>query len=163
FAPGTLNGWTAATPILLCDGTTPNVLPPRDVQICNGQLREATADNPSGVFDAGNVLTLAMYPKQPFDFAGRTGTVAFDVSNDTHGSHSAWPEFWMSNLPVPAPFSFQSPWQTLPQHGFGIVFSAAIGAGEGQGLCPNPTNLDQPRWTVNSATVVRNYVYESAD
>ena len=44
---------------------------------------------------------LAMYPKQPFDFAGRTGTVSFDISNDSHGTHAAWPEFWLSNLPFP--------------------------------------------------------------
>ena len=46
-----------------------------------------------------------MYPKQPFDFAGRTGTIGFDVSNDTHGTHAAWPEVWMSYKPVPAPFN----------------------------------------------------------
>jgi hypothetical protein len=56
----------------ICDGATPTVTPPNDVVICNGQLREASNDNPSGVFEDGGVTTLAMYPKQPFDFAGRT-------------------------------------------------------------------------------------------
>ena len=92
--------------------------------LCNGQLREANNDNPSGVFDDGTVTALAMYPKQPFDFAGRTGTIAFDVSNDTHAFHAAWPELWMSDMPVPAPFNHFDSWQSLPQNGFGVRFAA---------------------------------------
>src|SRR5215831_5552857 len=55
--------------IRMCDGTTPAVVSPKDVVICNGQLREASND------DSG-VSSLAMYAKQPFDWAGRTGTVS---------------------------------------------------------------------------------------
>jgi hypothetical protein len=154
--------WRAPTQILACDGTTPTVSPPNDVMVCNGQLREATNDNPSGVFDGGNVTTLAIYPKQPFDFAGRTGTVSFDVSNDTHNGHSAWPEFWMSNLPVPAPFSHFGDWQTLPQHGFGVRFAAQVGPGAA-GQCPNGNNINSSRWTVDSAVVIRNYVMEDVN
>jgi hypothetical protein len=57
------NGPQAASPV----GAT-------DVIICNGQLRESVDDNT-------DVSVLALYAKQPFDFANRTGTVAFDVSN----------------------------------------------------------------------------------
>jgi hypothetical protein len=155
--------YDAAPPTQLegCDATT-IVRPPHDVIICNGQLREATNDNPAGVFDAGAVTALAMYPKQPFDFAGRTGTVAFDVSNDTHGNHAAWPEFWMSNLPVPAPFNHFDSWISLPQHGFGVRFSGLAAPGDG-GLCPNRNNIDKSRWTVDSAIVVRNYVMEDVN
>src|SRR5579871_3319221 len=81
-----LNGWFPTT-LQACDGDRANVMSPNDVIICNGQLREA-------MNDGHTVATLAMYPKQPFDFAGRTGKVTFDVSNDTLGSHDAWPEFW---------------------------------------------------------------------
>ena len=98
--------------------------------ICNGQLREATNDNASGAFEAGTVTVLAMYPKQPFDFAGRTGTIGFDVSNDTHGTHAAWPELWMSDKPMPAPFNHFDSWIALPQHGFGIRFAAQVGPGQ---------------------------------
>lgn len=158
FGQGLYNGWAATTQLQTCNGTT-TVAPPNDIMICNGQLRQASNDNPSGVFDAGLVTVLAMYPKQPFDFAGRTGTVSFDVSNDTHGTHAAWPEFWMSNLPVPAPFNHLESWQSLPQHGFGIRFGAAAGPGNG-GICQNGNNLDKSRWTVDSAVVVRNYVMD---
>jgi hypothetical protein len=155
---GSYNGWAASTPLQTCTGTV-TAAPPNDIVVCNGQLREATNDNPTGAFDAGNVTTLAMYPKQPFDFAGRTGTVSFDVSNDSHGTHSAWPEFWMSDLPVPTPFNHFDSWQALPQNGFGIRFAAAAAAGQ-RGLCPNSRNLNMPRWTVDSAVVVRNYVMD---
>src|SRR6185369_4285953 len=63
------------------------VQPPHDVALCNGRLVEAQDDQ-------HGVTSLALYPKQPFDFAGRTGTVVFDVSDDSHGSHLAWPESW---------------------------------------------------------------------
>ncbi len=145
-----------ATLLRGCNGNS-IVRPPNDVIICNGQLRESTNDNPSGIYDAGAVTVLAMYPKQPFDFAGRTGIVAFDLSNDSHGNHAAWPEFWMSDKPVPVPFNHFDDWQSLPQHGFGIRFAG--GGAPGQfGTCPTVTNTD--RWTVDSAAVVRNYVMD---
>jgi hypothetical protein len=67
---------------------------PLDVRVCNGQLFEA-------VNDGGGVASLHTYPKQPFDFAGRTGRVVFDVSADSDGSHGAWPEFVITDKPVP--------------------------------------------------------------
>jgi hypothetical protein len=161
FQPGYYNS-RAPTTILSCDGTNPTVSPPNDVMVCNGQLREATNDNPSGVLRGGDVTVLAMYPKQPFDFTGRTGTISFDVANDTHSTHSAWPELWVSNLPVPIPFTFEQGWQTNPQHGFGLRFSSQVVPGS-TGLCPNFNNLNFPRWTVDSVSVIRNYVYEDAN
>jgi hypothetical protein len=154
FGQGLFNGWAANTQLRTCNGTA-IVTPPNDIVICNGQLREATNDD-------GGVTTLSMYPKQPFDFEGRTGTVSFDVSNDSHGSHATWPEFWMTNLPVPTPFNHFDSWQALPEHGFGIRFSASVAAG-GYGACPNGRNLDKRRWTVGSAVVVRNYVMDDTD
>lgn len=147
---GIYDAWAAAS-APACDNPTP-VLPPNDVEICNGQLREV-------LNDGGNVTVLAMYPKQPFDFAGRTGTVAFDVSNDTQGTHAAWPEFWVTDQPIPAPFTHFDTWLAAPRNGFGVRFAA--GADPGQlGLCPNGNNIDQPRWTVDSAVVSRNFVIE---
>jgi hypothetical protein len=143
--------WPTTSQLQSCNGTI-SVSPPNDVAVCNGQLRQVTNDN-------GAVTTLAMYPKQPFDFAGRTGTVSFDISNDSRGTHAAWPEFWFSNLPVPTPFNHFDTWQALPEHGFGIRFGAAVGAGQ-YGSCPNGNNLDKPRWTVDSAVVIRNYVMD---
>jgi hypothetical protein len=161
FGIGQYNGWAATTQLLACSGTI-TVSPPNDVMICNGQLREASNDNPSGVFDDGTVTTLAMYPKQPFDFAGRTGTISFDVSNDTHASHSAWPELWITDLPVPTPFTHFDSWEAMPQNGVGIRFEGQVEPG-GWGVCPNGNNLSYSRWTVGSAVVVRNYVMEDVN
>ncbi|MCU1501939.1 MAG: hypothetical protein JWM12_1293, partial [Ilumatobacteraceae bacterium] len=75
-------GGSAATP------------PPGDVRICDGQMLEA-------LNDGGGVVNLDTYPKQPFSFGGRTGKVVFDVSADSDGSHGAWPEFAITDEPVP--------------------------------------------------------------
>jgi hypothetical protein len=157
FGQGTANA-APPTSLIGCGGAS-TVLPPHDVIICNGQLHEATNDNASGVFEAGGVTVLAMYPKQPFDFAGRTGTIGFDVGNDTHGMHAAWPELWVTDKPVPAPFTHLGSWVALPQHGFGIRFAAQALPGQ-YGLCPTFDNTT--RWTVDSAVVIRDFVYEDA-
>jgi len=129
------NGPQAASPV---GGT--------DVIICNGQLRQSVDDN-------HDVSVMAFYPKQPFDFTNRTGTVAFDVSNDTTGPHGAWPEFWITDQPIPTPSTHLIPCDlcTLPRHGLGIRFDA------NQAACPAGTIAG---WRVGSAIAVRNYVPE---
>ena len=138
-------------------GTQILVQPPNDVRICNGRLVESQ-------YDQHGVTSLAMYPKQPFDFAGRTGIVAFDVSDDSHGSHRAWPEFWMTDKPVPAPFTHFSSLQEVPFNGFGVRFAAYCppsppgdpGCGV-RFICPDEP-LDVPVITVDSAVVVSDYL-----
>src|SRR6185437_3747161 len=129
FGQSLYNAW-APTQMQLCSGTQ-TVMAPNDIQICNGQMREA-------VNDQGSVSVLAMYPKQPFDFAGRTGIVTFDVSNDTLNNHSEWPEFWITDKPVPAPFSHFDD-GNQPANAIGIRFAAAVGPNQGAqlGNCPN--------------------------
>ena len=125
-----------------CDGPR-TVAPPNDIVVCNGRLRVGHNDN-------GSVTSVQLYPKQPFDFAGRTGTVSFDVTNDTSGMHGAWPEFWLTDQPVPVPFIHgASPCDfcSLPRNGFGLRF------GSGDGSC-------QGGWRTDSIVVVRNYVPE---
>ncbi len=75
-------------------GTTEWTYTPADVRICSGKMFET-------VNDGGGVINLNTYPKQPFDFSGRTGRVTFDVSADSEGSHAAWPEFVITDKPVP--------------------------------------------------------------
>jgi hypothetical protein len=145
--------------LALCDGSLPVVMSPADVRICNGELREASNDNLPGTNEAGTVTTLAMYPKQPFDFAGRTGTIAFDMNNDTHGTHAAWPELWLTDKPSPAPFVHFDSWRAVPAQSLGLRFGSNAQPGL-QGLCPNTNNLNSPRWTLDSAVVSRNYVVE---
>src|SRR5579864_822923 len=60
------DGWGQSQQTLC--GTTQAVTPDNDIFLCNGLLVEGQDDNEG-------VTTIAMYPKQPFDFAGRTGKV----------------------------------------------------------------------------------------
>lgn len=154
---------TGTTTYAIPGGTMPNtaanpVAPDNDVVVCNGQMREALNDNLTLVLDAGRVAVLATYPKQPFDFAGRTGTVSFDVSNDQHLGHAAWPEFWITDLPIPAPFThFAGPFLSFPQNGFGLRLDGGGMAGQ-QGTCPTNANIGVNRWTIESAVIVNNWV-----
>ena len=147
-----MDAWAVTESLDEC-GRDVTVRPDNDIAVCGGAAVETTNDG-------GTVTTLAMYPKQPFDVAGRTGTVVFDVSNDSQGSHAAWPEFWMTNLPVPAPFVHED--QTggsVPHDGFGIRFARVCAAGQGSNCGPGPgcQNNQTPVFGVDSAVVVRNY------
>src|SRR4029450_7632234 len=56
--------------------------------------------------------------------AGRTGTVVFDVSGDSEGPHAAWPEFWWTDQPVPAPHGGELSAQTpFARNSFGFALS----------------------------------------
>lgn len=97
-------------------GTTAWSFTPADVRICNGKMFEA-------VNDGGSVAQLNTYPKQPFNFAGRTGKVVFDVAADSTGSHGAWPEFVITDKPVPGvrrSISFQQSAGAVNEIGFSL-------------------------------------------
>lgn len=123
-----------------------------DIQVCNGRMYDT-------INDTDEVTGLTMYPKQPFDFSGRVGTVAFDVTNDSTGTHSAWPEFWLTDQAFPVP---QTHFSSVPSpaNGFGIRFAGAVQAGQ-FGICPNGDNINFPRFTVDSAVVVRDWFQEA--
>jgi hypothetical protein len=135
---GQYNSWTPTT--MMGCGAGTNLLPNSDIRICNGRLYEA-------VTDAGGQSTLAMYPKQPFDISGgRTGTVSFDVSSDSQGPHAAWPEFWWTDQPVPAPVDHRSGQTAHPRNGIGIHFAV--------GCAPDHYGTLQG---VDTISVTRNY------
>jgi hypothetical protein len=146
---GLLYNWSA-TQLNLC-GKAVQVLPPNDVQICGGQLVESMNDN-------GNTDMLAMYPRQPFDIAGRTGTVVFDVGDDSQGGHAAWPAFVYTDQPVPAPGPSDGAPSVAdyPANSFGLTLA---------GICPNesgcggnvPTQPSPTCVTVDSMVVTTNY------
>jgi putative cell wall-binding protein len=119
--------------------------PDHDVQICNGQLHDS-------IDDGGAVVSLAMYPKQPFDFAGRTGAITFDVSDNSQGSHAAWPEIWVSDQPVPDPFTHLGQ-NDYPRNAFGVRFAGCTDSTGAGVRCPGGS----PAVGVDSAVVVNNY------
>jgi hypothetical protein len=152
---GLANAWSPST-LVACEGSQPARPDATDVIVCNGRMRQSTDDN-------GSVTTLAIYPKQPFDFANRTGTVAFDVTNDTTATHGVWPEFWMSDQPVPAPFTHggtataQCDMCSVPRNGFGIRFGGVFEPFQGP-QAPNCPADNHRRWIVESYVVARNYI-----
>ncbi len=133
WTQGEENYWKSAT--LVGCGADQTVNAPNDVQICNGRLFEAVSDG------AGQ-STLAMYPKQPFDIAARTGTVVFDVSADSAGVHNAWPEFWWTDQPVPAPHGHLSAQDPYAANSFGFSIAGCDG---------NQTGVDKMMITQNFA------------
>lgn len=135
-----INGlWYKASSIPGCAiGVAPN-----DVKICNGRVVEAVNDNHDGR------TNLSMYPKQPFDIAGRTGTVSFDVSADAESPHAAWPEFWWTDQPVPTP------------HGDGQGYDAA--ARNSFGFSVAGCNGDNSRTGVTMMAISRNWVQTALD
>ncbi len=156
FGQGQYNA-TSPTIMERCGRNVP-VVPPNDVAICDGRLVEAQTDN-------GNVTSLAMYPKQPFDIAGRTGTIVFDVSDDSHGNHRAWPELWYTDRPVPVPFVHFSSLQSVPHNGFGVRFAAFCPAnvpGCGDRFVCRDEPADVNVVTVDSAVVVNDYVSDDS-
>jgi hypothetical protein len=151
---GQLYPWAAAG--LNACGTSRVVQPPHDVAVCNGQVVEAVNDN------EGQTV-LAMYPKQPFDFAGRTGTVVFDVGDNTQGTHAAWPAFVLSDQPVPAPYGSAPGISDSARSSVGFSIAGACGQW-GCGGSNNPPGAGQPGFTcisVDSMFTTSNYQYRS--
>lgn len=136
---GQFNQWFSAT--LSGCGANQTVFAPRDVRICNGRVVTA-------LVDGGGQPYLALYPKQPFDIAGgRTGTIGFDVGDDSQGPHAAWPEFWWTDQPVPAPNGGQIPAQeATARNSMGISFADQCGTNHG------------PQISVDAMFASRNYV-----
>ncbi|MGH3494843.1 MAG: hypothetical protein ACRDQ1_16625, partial [Sciscionella sp.] len=132
-------------------GTTEQVAPEHDVAICGGQMVEAVND------DTGQTV-LAAYPRQPFDFAGRTGTVEFDVSNNSQGSHAAWPDFVITDQPVPAPNDILSGVADNARNSVGFAFDVLCQPG---GCGPNEPNGSSS--TCLSATVFATFNYQQVD
>lgn len=115
-------------------GTTSQVAPEHDVTVCDGRMVESSNDS------TGQTV-LGAYPRQPFDFAGRTGTVEFDVSDNTEGPHSAWPAFVITDQPVPAPYDLLSGISDNARASIGVSFAqtncdpSTCGHGSSQDTC----------------------------
>jgi hypothetical protein len=103
---------------------------PDNVEVCGGELH-TTAD------DGGATTSLAMYPRQPFDFSGRTGTIVFDVNNDATTGYTAWPELWVTDTPAPDPFVLDTTWEAPPHNGFGVRFAGCTNPAGTKMQCPD--------------------------
>ncbi len=143
---GELNNFYPAT--LVGCGAPQKVLPPNDVRICNGRLLEAFWDN-------HQQQSINIYPKQPFDISGgRTGTVVFDVSADSEEPHSAWPEFWWTDKPVPSPHADISGHAPYARQSFGFSMAGTYTKAPSDSV-GNPCGTT--RTTIDRVMVTRNY------
>jgi len=142
---GQLNFWWPST-LATCPGS-PTVEPEQNEAICNGALTES-----SNVNDAHTFAEQAEYARQPFDFAGRTGTVQFQTDLAQQGIHANWAGFAITDQPVPAPSNSQQGVDSLPRNGVFVDFALACGNGA-PCCCPSGGGV-----SVNAITVVRNYV-----
>lgn len=123
-----------------CPGA-PLVLPEQNSQICGGALAESMNATTTDDF-----IVQAFYPRQPFDFAGRTGTISTTVDLLSEGIHGNWPDVSITDKPVPAPQphgDINTPAEgSAPQNGVFISFAGQCADG---GV------------TVDAVYVVRNY------
>jgi len=96
---------------------------PKDSFICGEQFgesnhwMEAMNDQDSYVAQSGRIV-------QPFDFAGRTGTLDFSVDAKTAGSHSAWPDVWLTADPQQVPHEDFPGTHMFPREGIQILLNA---------------------------------------
>ncbi len=126
---GDVNIWRSTT-AQFCLQTITNVLPPNDSFICGQQFGES--NHWMEAFDDryGRWIWNSARIRQPFDFAGRTGTIAFDVDmkSQTPTGHGWWLEVWVTDEPVPAPYQFAS----APRNGLGVeLVDAPCGTSDG--------------------------------
>jgi hypothetical protein len=125
FGQHEYDAWAASTQNQC--GTSVQVAPDSDVNVCNGETVES-------VNDAQNQTVLAMYPRQPFNFAGRTGVIEFDVSDNSLDAHGAWPTLAITDQPVPTPYGDNlSGAPVNPRNSIGINFA---GHQSGAGATP---------------------------
>ena len=112
-----------------CGAPFSNIAVLQDFKFCNGvdgkgvaskQLHEVIQDG------GDNIYVNSMMTRQPFDFAGRTGTIVWDVDakifprNDGHGW---WTEMWISEDPGPLPYQQNFPSvDSVARNSFGLVF-----------------------------------------
>lgn len=113
--------WFAPTDAMFCQRPISGVLPPQDSFFCNADGMEhmhwMTAIN-----DAGSYVLDSTEARQPFDFAGRTGTVTFGVDAVTRGNHSWWPSVVITDQPVAGPHPVHPGEQVSPRSGISISF-----------------------------------------
>ena len=117
--------------------------PPTPVSACKTGITTVQASNDIRVCDAasghqGQILTamnaqyyglLSMRPRQAFDFAGRTGTITYNVDAVTAGGLSWWTSLFVTDQPDPAANNSAQVTGLLPRNGIGINFDNPCNVG----------------------------------
>ena len=134
---------------LICGTTVDGIAPPNDYKICtdsNGPHLTQTAD------DGGGNVVSSFRPRQPFDFAGRTGVIAFDLGGRQAGGHGFWPEIIITSEPSPAPYQDLIGIFPFPRNAIGVEIA-------NQPTCEYQTaGTNYTHNGVSTIKVIRNYV-----
>lgn len=137
-APAHTYGDDYLFPATFCGQPFDGILPDDDVRTCDGagvdgvvsgQLNETFDDQAATGVNALRV-------RQPFDFVGRVGTIAWDVDakvNPLNTGQGWWMDVWLSAEPTPLASSDRDGIAAYPRDGVGFIF--AFGAD-----CPEDVN-----------------------
>lgn len=117
--------------------------PSTPVPACKTGVSTSTADDDLMVCDsasghlgqmllslsAQNYAFISMRPRQPFDFANRTGTIAFNVDAVNSGGLGWWTSLFISDQPDIASTNSNQVLGLLPKNGIGILFDNSCNTG----------------------------------
>lgn len=114
-------------PATFCGQPFAGIAPGEDVRICAGTGVDGTTSRQlNEVFDDQADFGMnSMQIRQPFDFTGRTGTIAFDVDakvNPLGTGHGWWIEIWITEEPSPLPYYEEWASVSYPRTGIGFAF-----------------------------------------
>lgn len=114
-----------ASPINVC-GTWQTVTPGGpDSDFCSGE--DGIGRWTEGFDDNTSFNYLSARIRQPFDFAGRTGTLQWEADARTSGNHGWWVEVWFTDAPVPGA-NFHAPDQLVSSpNAVGVVMALNCG------------------------------------
>jgi len=133
---GQLDAWPT-TITNACGKETTGVLPDKDFFFCAGGATPSMHLNNS--YDDQEMFTIQSFRiRRPFDFANRTGVIAFDVGAKSQmpGGHGWWFNVFVSKDPVPIPYKEANAQALYAKAGIGFEFEGSFNceAGGGAGV-----------------------------
>src|ERR1700722_998085 len=137
--------WSVSRDVGELDGSDLMPFPATPVSACESGVTTATADNDilvcgsaSGhqgqkltAMSSQNYALLSMRPRQPFDFAGRTGTISYNVDALTEAGLSYWTSLAVTDTPQAGAANSSQVLGMLPDNGVLVNFDND---------CSNPGN-----------------------
>ncbi len=108
-------------PVGPCKASVTQANPDNDLMVCDA------ASGHQGQFEqamkAQNYAMFSLRPRQAFDFAGRTGTIAYNVDAITQGEGSWWTSLYVTDDPVSDAINSSEVMGLLPNNGLGLNFN----------------------------------------
>jgi hypothetical protein len=109
-----------STPASSCKAGVGSTSADNDILVCDsasGHLGQLLT-----TMSAQNYGLLSMRPRQPFDFSGRTGTIAYNVDALTEGPLSWWTSVFVTDDPTAGANNTEPVTGEIPRNGFGLNF-----------------------------------------